>query len=48
MCLGFDTSGLSAGDLAKLNSGLDYVLDIVGDTIQESTIKGTMANMQQH
>jgi len=36
---GFDTSGLSAEDVMKLNSGLDYILDIVGETLPESTIK---------
>ena len=37
--LGFDTSGLSSEEMMKLNSGLDYILDIVGDTIPESLIK---------
>ena len=37
--LGFDTSGLSTEDMMKLNSGLDYILDIVGETIHEPTIK---------
>lgn len=36
---GFDTSGLSPEDMMKLNSGLDYILDIVGETIHEPTIK---------
>ncbi len=37
--LGFDTSGLSSEDMVKLNSGLDYILDITGETIPEQTIK---------
>jgi len=35
----FDTSGMSAEDLAKLNSCLDHILDIVGETVHEFTIK---------
>jgi len=35
----FDTSGMSAEDRAKLNSCLDHILDIVGETVQEFTIK---------
>jgi len=35
----FDTSAMSNEDLAKLNSCLDHILDIVGETVQEYTIK---------
>eukprot|EP00090_Calanus_glacialis_P037688 TRINITY_DN6513_c0_g1_i1.p1 TRINITY_DN6513_c0_g1~~TRINITY_DN6513_c0_g1_i1.p1 ORF type:complete len:727 (-),score=240.56 TRINITY_DN6513_c0_g1_i1:146-2326(-) len=35
----FDTSGMSSEDKAKLNSCLDHILDIVGETVQEFTIK---------
>ena len=35
----FDTSGMTGEDLAKLNSCLDHILDIVGETVQEYTIK---------
>eukprot|EP00092_Neocalanus_flemingeri_P029016 GFUD01031501.1.p1 GENE.GFUD01031501.1~~GFUD01031501.1.p1 ORF type:complete len:732 (+),score=222.72 GFUD01031501.1:75-2270(+) len=35
----FDTSGMKDDDLAKLNSCLDHILDIVGETVQEYTIK---------
>jgi len=35
----FDTSGMSSEERAKLNSCLDHILDIVGDTVHEFTIK---------
>jgi len=35
----FDTSGMSGEELAKLNSCLDHILDIVGETVHEFTIK---------
>ena len=35
----FDTSGMSNEERAKLNSCLDHILDIVGDTVYEFTIK---------
>jgi len=43
---GFDTSGLSSEEMMKLNSGLDYILDIVGDTIPESLIKEALVRNQ--
>jgi len=38
----FDTTSLSSEDLAKLNSCLDHILDIVGETVPEFTIKETI------
>ena len=38
----FDTSALSNEDLARLNSCLDHILDIVGETVPEYTIKETI------
>jgi len=35
----FDTSALSGEEVARLNSCLEYISDIVGDTVQEFTIK---------
>jgi len=35
----FDTSGMSNEERAKLNSCLDHILDIVGETVHEFTIK---------
>ena len=35
----FDTSGMSSEDRARLNSCLDHILDIVGETVQDYTIK---------
>ena len=36
---GFDSSSLSSTEVAQLNSGLEYILDIVGETIPEQTVK---------
>ena len=38
----FDTSGLSLDDITRLNSCLDHILDIVGDTVPEYTVKETI------
>jgi len=35
----FDTSGMSSEDRARLNSCLDHILDVVGETVQDYTIK---------
>ena len=36
---GYDTSGLGLEDQMKLNNGLDYIQNIVGDTISENLVK---------
>ena len=41
-----DTSGLSSEDLARLNSCLSYILNIVGDTVSEDTIRETIVQCQ--
>jgi len=38
----YDTSGLSSENITKLNSCLDYILNIVGETVAEYTIKETI------
>ena len=38
----FDTSALSQDEMAKLNSCLDHILDIVGETVPEYTVKETI------
>ena len=38
----YDTSALSSEDLTRLNSCLDYILNIVGETVAEYTIKETI------
>ena len=42
----YDTSGLSSEDLARLNSCLYYILNIVGETVAEYTIKETIVQCQ--
>ena len=37
--VGFDTSNLSPEDMVKLNSGLEYIMDVVGESIPETTMK---------
>lgn len=38
----FDTSSLSQDEMARLNSCLDHILDIVGETVPEYTVKETI------
>ena len=38
----YDTSALSREEVARLNSCLDHILDIVGETVPEFTIKETI------
>ena len=38
----FDTSALSQDEMARLNSCLDHILDIVGETVPEYTVKETI------
>ena len=38
----YDTSSLSQEDVARLNSCLEHILDIVGETVPEFTIKETI------
>lgn len=38
----YDTSALSSEDITRLNSCLDYILNIVGETVAEYTIKETI------
>ena len=40
----YDTSALSSEDITRLNSCLDYILNIVGETVAEYTIKETIVN----
>ena len=42
----YDTSSLSSEDLARLNSCLYYILNIVGETVAEYTIKETIVQCQ--
>ena len=36
---GYDTSGLTPEEQVRLNSGVDYIQNIVGDTMSENVIK---------
>lgn len=38
----FDTSSLSLDEITRLNSCLDHILDIVGETVPEYTVKETI------
>lgn len=42
----YDTSSLSSEDVARLNSCLYYILNIVGETVAEYTIKETIVQCQ--